>query len=355
MEGLGARIAGAADNAAGYMPFDLGLAAAGATWRRGRRFAWMRANECPASEAACRRPSAPSSGMRATRAAAVFWPTPWMATSVLTARDRRASVGQGLDVLIDGGELGVEAGDDGVETDVRGVGAGGRPPVGVGEPVGEDVAPGQDEGLQAHPLDVACAPEREAAMPLAPVAGERPRVDRVGLAEDAERADEGLDLAGVGAVGRDAGREQGGQKIALVAAGGLADDEAGRIKRGGELGQGLRLVGDRARSAMGFVEHDDAGLADIATDATREGRGGQGHLRLSFVGLGLSAGIHRLTTAPSTHQAVKEAEDDLDDDGREEAPLLAGLRCPGANPNWRISSRSTASIPTICNRQLRGA
>lgn len=65
-------------------------------------------------------------------------------------------------------------------------------------------------------------------MTLDAVAGERFGVERVALAERAEGADEGLDLAGIGAMGRAAGCQQRREQGVLVAAGGLADGQAVR-------------------------------------------------------------------------------------------------------------------------------
>jgi len=77
----------------------------------------------------------------------------------------------------------------------------------------------------------------------------------------------------------------GGEQGKLVASGGLADDETGRVELRGEGGQGVRLVGDRARTTAGGVENNDGGFTDIATDETRNRRGGRVHLSLSFASL----------------------------------------------------------------------
>ena len=84
--------------------------------------------------------------------------------------------------------------------------------------------------MQAQALAVAGAPARELGAAVLAVSGEGFGVDGVGFAERSKRADEGLDLAGVGSVGRNAVGEQGGQQIAFIAARGLADDEAGRVE-----------------------------------------------------------------------------------------------------------------------------
>ena len=139
--------------------------------------------------------------------------------------------------------------------------------------------------MQAQAVAVAGLPEREFGVAVLGVSGQRPGVDGVGFAERSERADEGFDLAGVGAVSRDACGEQGGQEIALIAAGRLADHEAGRVERGGEVEQSSWLVGDRTRPGIGGVEDDDFGFADVAPDEARNRRGGMGDFSLSFASL----------------------------------------------------------------------
>jgi hypothetical protein len=138
---------------------------------------------------------------------------------------------------------------------------------------------------KAKAFAVAGLPARQFSAAVAAVSGERLGVDGVGFADCAERADEGLDLAGVGAMDGNAGGEQGGKQGALVAAGGLADDETRRLEARGEVRQGLGLVGDRARAAGHGIEDDDRGFADVATDEARNRRGGMGHFRLSFASL----------------------------------------------------------------------
>ena len=125
----------------------------------------------------------------------------------------------------------------------------GRRAIGVGEAIPDEIPSGQDQGLQAQAVAVAGLPEREFGVAVLGVSGQRPGVAGVGFAERSERADEGLDLAGVGAVSRDACGDEGGQEIALIAAG-LADYEAGRVERGGKVEQSAWLVGDRTVWAL---------------------------------------------------------------------------------------------------------
>ncbi len=98
--------------------------------------------------------------------------------------------------------------------------------MGAGGALGDEVGAGQHQGLQALALRIGRLPSGQTGVALLGVAGERTGIEGVALAQGAERADECLDLAGVGTVGRDAGDEQGGEQRVLVAAGGLADDEA---------------------------------------------------------------------------------------------------------------------------------
>ena len=105
-----------------------------------------------------------------------------------------------------------------------------------------------------------------------------------------------LTLRALGPVGRHAPRDEGGQHFPFIAARGLANDKAGRVERGGEGGERLRLVGDRPGAAVGGVVDDNRRFADLASDDPR-GRGEVRHLRLSSDELGLSAGVHRAMAA----------------------------------------------------------
>ena len=111
-------------------------------------------------------------------------------------------------------------------------------------------------------------------MALSGGGGERLGIDRVGFAEDAEGADEGLDLAGVGAVGGHAGDEGRGEQRVLVAAGGLAHQEGGGLDAGEEGVEGVAPVGQRGGAPVAAVEDDDRGFADIAPEQARW-RGGR--------------------------------------------------------------------------------
>lgn len=113
-------------------------------------------------------------------------------------------------------------------------------------------------------------------MALLCVAGQRPGIEAVAFAQGPERADEGLDLARVGTVGGASGGQQGGQERVLVAAGRLADDEAGAIQAGGEGGERLGCVGQGVGAAVAAVAGDDAGLADVAADEAGWGVQGDG-------------------------------------------------------------------------------
>lgn len=132
-------------------------------------------------------------------------------------------------------DLADEAGAQGFEIGAHRLGAGGLEAVGAGGALGDEVGAGQHQGLQALADRIGGLPAGQAGVALLGVAGQRAGIERVALAERAEGADERLDLAGVGAVSRDVGGEQG----VLVAASGLADDEAGGVQAGGEGGERL--------------------------------------------------------------------------------------------------------------------
>ena len=119
-------------------------------------------------------------------------------------------------------------------------------------------------------------------MTFAAVGDQSPRVDRIGLAEDPEGADERLDLAGIGAMGGNAGRDGGPQQSVLVAAGGFADDQASRVEPGDEGVEGLATVFEGGEAIGTAVLNDDGGLADVAADDRRGGSGLNAHVDLSF-------------------------------------------------------------------------
>ena len=116
-------------------------------------------------------------------AEAVLAPTPGMAMRVLRAR----AIGSHW-----AARRSVEAGEEGVEMGVGGIGAWGGASVGVGEAVLDHVASDEDQRLQSQAIAIARLPAREFGAAVLSVSGERPGVDGVGLAERSERADEGL-------------------------------------------------------------------------------------------------------------------------------------------------------------------
>jgi hypothetical protein len=127
-------------------------------------------------------------------------------------------------------------------------------------------------------------------------------------------------------------------------AGGLADDEAGRLERSGEAGESLGRVGDRVGAAAGGVEHDDCGFTDVASDEPR-GRGGVRHLRLSSYELGIVCGRASGDGGPFNSSSVQGKREDGPDD--------SGLRAPsrdGQSP--RIPSSGTTP-PTRTPRDNR--
>jgi hypothetical protein len=106
-------------------------------------------------------------------------------------------------------------------------------------------------------------------------------------------------------------------------AGGLADDEAGRLERSGEAGESLGRVGDRVGAAAGGVEHDDCGFTDVASDEPR-GRGGVRHLRLSSYELGIVCGRASGDGGPFNSSSVQGKREDGPDDGGLRAPSRDG-------------------------------
>jgi hypothetical protein len=120
-------------------------------------------------------------------------------------------------------------------------------------------------------------PARQFGVALLAVAGEPPGVDAVGLAEASERANEGLDLAGISAVRRHARRSGGCEQGGLVAAGGLADHEAVRGQALGEGAKSFGVVGELGGASGRHVENGYGLLADIAADdAGQDGGVGEG-------------------------------------------------------------------------------
>jgi len=115
--------------------------------------------------------------------------------------------------------------------------------------------------------------------------GERLGIDGVAFAEDAERPDERLDLAGVGTMRRAPGGDHRVEQSGFIAAGCLAHDQGSRIEAGGKGGQRIRPIGQAGCLAAGAVEDDDLGLADIAADKAGGNGGGIVHPKLSFMGL----------------------------------------------------------------------
>ncbi|RIA78672.1 hypothetical protein C1645_746431, partial [Glomus cerebriforme] len=186
---------------------------------------------------------------------------------------------------VEGLDLGVEAGSQRLQAGPHRLGAGGGQAVGAGGALSHQVGPGEHQGLQAFAVRVGGLPAGEACVAFLGVVGERASIEGVALGQGAERADEGLDLAGVGPVGGASGREQSGQKGVLVTAGGLAHDQAGRVEAGREGGEAVGLVGQGPEAGIAAVEHHDAGLANIAAEEAGGDRRGGG------CGVGLDGGL----------------------------------------------------------------
>jgi len=101
----------------------------------------------------------------------------------------------------------------------------------------DEIPPRQHEGLQHLAHRIRCLPARQAVMALGAIPRQGCGIDRVGFSQCAERADEGFDLARVGAVRGNLGGKHGRQQLGLVAAGRFADDEAGGVQSAGEAAQ----------------------------------------------------------------------------------------------------------------------
>ena len=258
-----------------------------------------------------------------------------------TAGDER------LDFGLQGRDLTLQAGDYRLQASGDGVGAGREQAVAVGGSRIHQIAAGQDQGLKAKTVAVRGAPAGELLVPLAPVAGQRPGIDGIGLGERSEGADEGLDLAGVGPMGRDAGCGKG-DEAGLMAAGGLADDQTAVIERAGKAGQCVRPVVDDADAAVGAVEDDDPALADVAAEHAGGSRSGGacGHDGVSCVGLGLSAGV--LPRGPVNSSSVHMKRAGNHDDGGRQTLFADGRRpapLPRAAARGRGPSRIMRNIP----------
>ena len=142
-------------------------------------------------------------------------------------------------------------------------------------------------------------------MPLLAIAGQRTGIDRIGLAQGAKRADEGLDLAGIGAVRLPAGIGQGAEQSGFMAAGRFADHQTVRIKCRSERGKRFRVIGNAHNTAA--VEGNDAVLAHIAADAAGRSGGQIAHQGLSSSGLRLSAGVKERPWQLSKRQGKRTA------------------------------------------------
>ena len=109
-------------------------------------------------------------------------------------------------------------------------------------------------------------------MALLAIKFELARVDVIGFAKHPMRADERLDPAGVGAVRGAAHAGPHGQQQRLIAAGGLANEQAAGIKRGGEGFDACPVIGDCMRCRIAGLKEHKARLAHVAADETAEGR-----------------------------------------------------------------------------------
>ncbi len=207
---------------------------------------------------------------------------------------------------LDAGDLGVEGREDAVQAWGKVAHAGCLDAVLAGDALFDEVLTGRHQPVEPVALAVARSPAGEAVVPLAAVVRQRPGIDGVGLAERAEGADEGLGLAGIGAMRGAAGTGQRIEQERLVPACRLADHQRAGIERGGEVGQGGAGVANPRDALCPAVEDDDLGLADIAADEAGGNGSGRVHGRLSFQQLVIVCG--RGSAALATHQASREAD-----------------------------------------------
>ena len=124
----------------------------------------------------------------------------------------------------------------------------------------------------------------------------------------------------------------------FVAAGGLADDEALGVERGGEAFEGVGLARQSGQTVARYVIDDDLLFSDIASDDAGKGGDGLGHRGYPFRELSIVCGL-TLTRRPS--QLIKRRKlrrGDQDDDGREPdgRTVRQSARRPGRPPGPRI-------------------
>lgn len=120
--------------------------------------------------------------------------------------------------------------------------------------------------MQPATLDVARLPSGQLGVTLLAVSGQGAGIDGVGLAQCAERPDEGLDLAGIGPVSGMPGLTDGLKQGRLISSGRLANGKAGGVEHGDRAGERIGLIGPGVGLAGSAVEYDDIGLSDVASD-----------------------------------------------------------------------------------------
>ncbi|MCU0838296.1 MAG: hypothetical protein MUE49_06180 [Rhodospirillales bacterium] len=184
----------------------------------------------------------------------------------------RIAVDQVVDVGFDGGDLAGDGVAQDPETVFGDFAAGGFDLVGERGALLDQLRAQAGERAQLVENAAGGLPARQFGVAFLTVAGEAAGIDRVGFAEPAERADKRLDLAGIGAVRGHARQGGGGEQGALVAAGGLADDEAFLRQGFDKGGQHGRIVGKLGSPAAQRIEHGDAGFADITAFVRRSAR-----------------------------------------------------------------------------------
>ena len=252
--------------------------------------------------------------------------------------DRATAFGPLADLGVERRDLGLECVQKAVEMRAQRPGSRRIAAILVGQPVGAAITPCEDKGLQFHARLVASAPSRQIMAARGSVSGQRLGVDGVSLSERSEGADEGFDLARVGAMGGHAGGEQSRQQGQFVSSGRLADAEALGIERVGEIGQRFRFVGQAGEPTGGAVVNDNLLLADVATERLRRVHDFcrvhdfGSHCELSFLELSIVCGLGLQRLAPELIKRRKLRKGDQDDDGRK--PYGRAVRQSARRPGW---------------------
>ena len=129
--------------------------------------------------------------------------------------------------LLDGFDLALEGGDDGLEGGRKFAGAGGFCTVLLGDLMAISSCRRLTRVRSRALLRGRSAPQRQDAPAFAAIGSQHCGIDGVALAVGAEGSDEALELVGIGAMAGNAGPEALLKQQLLVASGRLAYDEVG--------------------------------------------------------------------------------------------------------------------------------